>query len=151
MYKMNLKFVNKSNNPDPEYATDGSSGFDLRAFVDGFMTLKPREFKIVPTGLSFDIPENMEIQVRSRSGLAAKNGVCVLNSPGTVDADYSGTIGVILINHSDEPFVIKNGDRIAQAVLTSVFSKNVVELEKIDEITKKTERGSGGYGSTGVN
>jgi dUTP pyrophosphatase len=150
-YKIELKFVNKSNNPDPEYATDGSSGFDLRANLDSPMTIKSEDYAMVPTGLYFDIPENFEIQVRPRSGLAAKNGVTVLNTPGTVDSDYTGEVKVILINHGNQDFVINNGDRIAQAVLSSVTAKNVVSFSKIEEISKNTNRASGGFGSTGKN
>jgi dUTP pyrophosphatase len=150
-YKIELKFVNKSNNPDPEYATEGSSGFDLRANLDSPMTIKSKDYAMVPTGLYFDIPENFEIQVRPRSGLAAKNGVTVLNTPGTVDSDYTGEVKVILINHGNQDFVINNGDRIAQAVLCSVTAKNVVSFSKIEEISKSTNRASGGFGSTGKN
>ena len=108
-------------------------------------------FAIVTTGLYFEIPNGFEIQVRSRSGLAAKNQVCVLNSPGTVDADYTGEVKVILINHGVNEFVINNGDRIAQAILASVSAKNVVKLIRVNNISKYTERGSGGFGSTGIN
>lgn len=149
--KFKFKFKNESNNPDPEYATAGSSGFDLRANLTEPMGLSPRGgFAIVPTGLYFEIPDNFEIQVRSRSGLAAKNQVVVLNSPGTVDADYRGEVKVILINHSDEIFMINHGDRIAQAVIASVIGKNFVKLEKVNNIDENTGRGSGGFGSTGV-
>jgi dUTP pyrophosphatase len=149
--KFKFKFKNESNNPDPEYATSGSSGFDLRANLTEVMTLSPRGgFAIVPTGLYFEIPDNFEIQVRSRSGLAAKNQVAVLNSPGTIDADYRGEIKVILINHGDEGFTINHGDRIAQAVIASVIGKNFVKLEKVNNIDENTGRGSGGFGSTGV-
>ncbi len=151
VHKIKFNFKNESNNPDPEYATDGSSGFDLRANLTEVMTLSPRGgFAIIPTGLYFEIPENFEIQIRSRSGLAAKNQVVVLNSPGTVDADYRGEIKVILINHSDEGFIVNHGDRIAQAVISSVIGKNFVKLNKVDNIDENTERGSGGFGSTGV-
>lgn len=148
-YAPKLKFVNKSTNPDPEYATAGSSGFDLRANLESPMTLPAGNKTIVPTGLFFEIPDNFEIQIRPRSGLAAKNGVTVLNSPGTIDADYRGEIKVILINHGHEPFQINNGDRIAQAVLSSVIGKNFIKLIKIDEISTNTDRGAGGFGSTG--
>lgn len=147
-FKYSVKFVNKSNNPDPEYATSGSSGFDLRASED--VVINPNEFKAISTGLYFDIPENMEIQVRSRSGLAAKNGVCVLNSPGTVDSDYTGEVKVILINHGKESFIIKSGDRIAQGVVANVTAKNLINLISVTEINKETERNSGGFGSTGI-
>jgi dUTP pyrophosphatase len=150
-HKLNFNFKNESNNPDPEYATAGSSGFDLRANLTEVMNLSPRGgFAIIPTGLYFEIPENFEIQVRSRSGLAAKNQVAVLNSPGTVDADYRGEVKVILINHGDEGFTVNHGDRIAQAVIASVIGKNFVRLSKVDNINENTERGSGGFGSTGV-
>ena len=149
-YKINLKFKNESNNPDPEYATDGSSGFDLRANLESPVTVHPHGVKIIPTGLYFEIPENFEIQVRPRSGLAAKNGVTVLNTPGTIDADYRGEIKVILINHSDNAFVINHGDRIAQAVAAAVTAKNFIKLTKVNNINEDTERGSGGFGSTGV-
>lgn len=160
-YKIKVKFVNKSTNQDPEYATSGSSGFDLRAniipvdngrghMVD-FITIKPMKREIIPTGLFFELPENFEIQVRPRSGLAAKNGVTVLNTPGTVDADYRGEIKVILINLGDENFIVNHGDRIAQGVFASVMGKNVIKLNKISELSEETERGSGGFGSTGKN
>ena len=148
--KFKFKFKNESDNPDPEYATAGSSGFDLRANLDSPITVHPHGVRIIPTGLYFEIPENFEIQVRPRSGLAAKNGVTVLNTPGTVDADYRGEIKVILINHSDNAFVVNHGDRIAQAVIASVIGKNFVKLEKVNNIDENTERGSGGFGSTGV-
>lgn len=148
--KIQFKFVNESDNPDPEYATSGSSGFDLRANLDSPVTIKPHSIQIIPTGLYFEIPENFEIQIRPRSGLAAKNGVTVLNTPGTIDADYRGEIKVILINHSEVGFFVNHGDRIAQAVISSVIGKNHVKLNKINEINTNTERGSGGFGSTGV-
>lgn len=151
-FKLNFNFKNESNNPDPEYATSGSSGFDLRANLSKPLTLSPKGgFAIVPTGLYFELPEGFEIQVRSRSGLAAKNQVCVLNSPGTVDADYRGEIKVILINHGLNEFHIEHGDRIAQAVIASVIGKNSVKLTRVSEINENTERGSGGFGSTGKN
>lgn len=150
--KMELKFVNKSNNEDPQYATVGSSGFDLRANLSeegGSVTINAGKRYIVPTGLFFEIPENFEIQVRPRSGLAAKNGVTVLNTPGTIDSDYRGEIKVILINLGDEEFVINHGDRIAQAVFAPVYAKNVLNLKKVNEINTNTERGEGRFGSTG--
>ncbi len=150
-HKIKFNFKNESDNPDPEYATAGSSGFDLRANLTEPMGLSPRGgFAIVPTGLYFEIPDNFEIQVRSRSGLAAKNQVVVLNSPGTVDADYRGEVKVILINHGLDEFVINHGDRIAQAVIASVIGKNFINFTKVDNIDENTERGSGGFGSTGV-
>lgn len=148
--KFIFKFKNESNNPDPEYATNGSSGFDLRANLTEAITIHSGKVAIVPTGLYFEIPENFEIQVRPRSGLAAKNSVTVLNTPGTVDADYRGEVKVILINHGENDFVINNGDRIAQAVISSVIGKNFVKLTRVNNIDENTERGSGGFGSTGV-
>ena len=146
-YSIDLNFANKSENEDPKYATKGSSGFDLRASEN--KTIQPGCYETVSTGLFFEIPENFEIQVRPRSGLAAKNGVTVLNTPGTIDSDYRGEIKVILINHGKEPFVIEPGDRIAQAVI-SPTSTSYIKLNKIDQISDDTERGSGGFGSTGI-
>lgn len=149
--KISLKFKNESTNPDPEYATAGSSGFDLRANLTKDIILPPKGgFTIVPTGLFFEIPDNFEIQIRSRSGLAAKNQVAVLNSPGTIDADYRGEIKVILINHGLSEFEIKHGDRIAQGVLAAVTAKNYINLTKVKNISDNTERGTGGFGSTGI-
>jgi len=149
--KLNINFKNESTNPDPEYATSGSSGFDLRANLTETIKLSPQGgFAIIPTGLYFELPEGFEIQVRSRSGLAAKNQVCVLNSPGTVDADYRGEIKVILINHGLNEFYVENGDRIAQGVIASVIGKNVLTLNTVKEINENTERNSGGFGSTGI-
>ena len=144
--KIKLSFVNKSNNPDPEYATAGSSGFDLRANLKETVKLTPQGgFAIIPTGLFFEIPQNFEIQVRSRSGLAAKNQVAVLNSPGTIDADYRGELKVILINLSNETQTIHDGDRIAQIVFQSVDKVTWQQVEQLDE----TKRGAGGFGHTG--
>ena len=150
-FKLKLGVLNKSTNPDPEYATSGSSGFDLRADLETPMVIEAGKVAIVPTGLFFEIPENFEIQVRPRSGLAAKNGVTVLNTPGTVDADYRGEVKVILINLGGEPFTINHGDRIAQGVLAAVTAKNYVAFVKLSSISENTERGAGGFGSTGRN
>jgi dUTP pyrophosphatase len=114
------------------------------------VTIKAGKRAIIPTGLFFELPNNFEIQVRPRSGLAAKNGVTVLNTPGTVDADYRGEIKIILINLGDEDFVVTHGDRIAQGVLATVTAKNIVKLIKIDEVSTNTERSTGGFGSTGI-
>jgi dUTP pyrophosphatase len=149
-FKFKINFKNESTNPDPEYATAGSSGFDLRANLDSQITIPPHGIKIIPTGLFFELPENFEIQIRPRSSLSAKFGVTVLNSPGTIDSDYRGEIGVILINHNNNEFIINNGDRIAQAVIASVISKNFIKLNKVVEIEINTARGTGGYGSTGI-
>lgn len=151
-YGIKISVANKSNNPDPEYATAGSSGFDFRANLEnGSMVIPVGKRAIVPTGLYFEIPEGLEIQVRPRSGLAAKNGVTVLNTPGTIDADYRGEIKVILINLGDEDFTINHGDRIAQGVIASVISKPYVKWEKVSDVSTDTTRGSGGFGSTGRN
>jgi dUTP pyrophosphatase len=150
-FKLSLSFKNESTNPDPEYATAGSSGFDLRANLETSVTIPAGERVIVPTGLFFEIPDNFEIQVRPRSGLAAKNGVTVLNTPGTVDADYRGELKVILINLGNEDFEIKHGDRIAQGVMAAVTAKNYINLIKVNDISDNTERGTGGFGSTGRN
>lgn len=146
--KFSVNFVNESSNENPEYATLGASGFDLRANEDTI--LKAGEFKGISTGLFFELPVGYEIQVRPRSGLAFKNGVTVLNSPGTVDSDYRGEVKVILINHSKVDFNITKGDRIAQAVIGNVLAKNFINLKRVDSISNDTDRGTGGFGSTGV-
>jgi dUTP pyrophosphatase len=146
-FKMGVDFVNKSDNQDPEYATSGSAGFDLRSNVD--LIINPGDFDKVPTGLFFQLPPNFEMQVRPRSGLAAKHGVTVLNTPGTIDSDYRGEIIVILINHGKEPFKIEKGDRIAQAVVAQTVS-SFIKLNKVSEISDNTDRSSGGFGSTGI-
>lgn len=148
--KININFKNLSNNPNPEYGSEGASGFDIRAYLESSITIQSGDFVTVPTGLYFELPDNFEIQVRPRSGLASKNGVTVLNTPGTVDSDYTGEIKIILINHSKVPFTINNGDRIAQGVLATALTKKIVNLNQIKELTKETQRGSGGFGSTGI-
>lgn len=153
MEEKELKFVNKSPNQDPEYATLGSSGFDIRAWItedNGKTTLKPFERKMIHTGLYFDLPEYTEIQVRSRSGLSIKKGLIVLNTPGTVDQDYTGELCVLVINLSNEDIMIENGDRIAQAVLCPVYNGYLTFLQKESEIVKETERGNGGFGHSGI-
>ena len=144
---MKVKIINKSNNPTPTYETSLSAGMDLRAYVEEPITLSPGERKLIKTGLHIELPEGYEAQVRPRSGLAFKKGITVLNSPGTIDADYRGDIGVILINHSNEEFAVNSGDRIAQLVI-SKFEK--VDWETSDEINS-TSRGDSGFGSTGSN
>ncbi len=139
--------VNKSNNELPKYATIGSSGMDIRANIGEPIILKPFERRLIPTGIYVDLPEGYEIQVRSRSGLAYKQGLFVLNSPGTIDDDYTGEIGVILCNLSGEEQTINPGDRIAQLVLCKLEDK--VEWDEREELRKVTERGAGGYGHTG--
>jgi dUTP pyrophosphatase len=147
--KIQFNFVNKSTNPNPEYATEGSSGFDLRANLLEPITIQSGKFAIIPTGLFFEIPPHFEIQVRPRSGLAAKFGVTVLNTPGTVDSDYRGEVKVILINHGEADFTVNHGDRIAQGVIASVIGKNVISFNQTTEISDDTQRSSGGFGSTG--
>ena len=144
---MKVKIINKSNNPSPTYETSLSAGMDLRAYVEGPIILNPGERKLIKTGLHIELPEGYEAQVRPRSGLAFKKGITVLNSPGTIDADYRGDVGVILINHSNEEFAVNSGDRIAQLVI-SKFEK--VDWETSDEINS-TSRGDSGFGSTGSN
>jgi len=153
MFKFPVKFVNKSNNPDPEYATEGSAGFDFRANLTEPLEIpgvkSGNNIVMVPTGLYFELPPNLELQVRPRSGLAAKHGVTVLNSPGTVDSDYRGEVKVILINHKQETFMINQGDRIAQGVIANVTAKQMVNFIKTDQLSD-TDRGDNGFGSTGV-
>ncbi len=144
-----IKFINKSNNPDPEYSTEGSAGFDFRANINEVVTLGPGEKTMISTGLYFELPTHLELQVRPRSGLAAKHGVTVLNSPGTIDSDYRGEVMIILINHGKEPFIIENGDRIAQGVLSSLVGKTLVNFTKVESLNQ-TNRGDGGFGSTGI-
>lgn len=143
-----LGFKNESNNQDPEYIYEGDSGFDLRANLTESVTLKPLERYMVPTGLSFEIPIGYEIQVRPRSGLAAKQGLSVLNSPGTVDQGYTGEVKVILVNLSNDTVTINHGERIAQAVLCPVITKRTATLKSLTQI-HSTDRGDGGFGSTG--
>ena len=142
---MEIKIVNKSAYPLPEYATALSAGLDLKANITEPVTLNPLERVLVPTGLFIALPEGTEAQVRPRSGLAAKYGITVLNSPGTIDADYRGEIKVILVNLSNEPFVINPGERIAQMVVARSERAQWVEVQELDS----TERGEGGFGSTG--
>lgn len=130
----------------PSYASEEAAGADVRAFIEEEMTLAPGTSALIPTGLRFAIPKGFEIQVRPRSGLALKHGVTVLNSPGTIDADYRGELGIILINHGQAPFVIKPGMRIAQIILSPVVQANFV----IADVLLATTRGSGGFGHTGV-
>jgi len=144
---MKVKIVNKSVHALPEYATAFSAGMDLRANIVEPITLKPLERKLVPTGLFIELPQGCEAQIRPRSGLAIKKGITVLNSPGTVDADYRGEICVILINLSNEDFTIENGERICQMVIAQHAQVEWIEVEELNE----TERGAGGFGHTGKN
>ena len=144
---MIVKVVNKSGNQLPAYETKNSAGMDLRANLpEGAITLKPLQRAMIPTGLFMEIPEGYEGQVRPRSGLSAKSGITVLNTPGTIDADYRGEIKVILINLSDTPFVINHGDRIAQMVFARCEQAQLTETDTISD----TERGAGGFGHSGV-
>jgi dUTP pyrophosphatase len=144
---MEVKIVNRSGNPLPAYGTPHSAGMDLRAYLGEDVVLKPLERKLIPTGLYVEIPVGYEAQIRPRSGLALKKGITVLNTPGTVDADYRGEIGVILVNLSDEEFVVRNGERICQMV---VASHEKVEWKLTQEL-ESTDRGEGGFGHTGKN
>lgn len=143
---MNVQIINKSKHATPNYETAGAAGMDLRANIEEAITLKPLERAIVKTGLFIALPVGFEAQVRPRSGLAAKKGITVLNSPGTVDADYRGEIGVILVNLSNDDFVINDGERIAQLIIAKHERVNWQEVTVLSE----TERGAGGFGSTGV-
>ncbi len=142
---MQVKIVNASSNPLPVYETEASAGMDLRASLSTSMVLKPMQRVLVPTGLFIELPIGYEAQVRPRSGLAIKNGITVLNSPGTIDADYRGEIKVILINLSNDEFIINNGDRIAQMIITSNVQADLVQVNQLSQ----TARGSGGFGHTG--
>lgn len=141
-----IKIVNKGHQPLPAYATPLSAGMDIRANLEQPVTLKPLERKLIPTGLYIALPDGYEAQIRPRSGLALKRGITVLNSPGTIDADYRGEVGVVLINLSQEPFTINDGERIAQMVIARYEQAVFAEVEVLNE----TERGTGGYGHTGV-
>ena len=141
-----VKVINKGKQPLPKYATPQSAGMDLRANTEEAFTLQPLERRLVPTGLFIALPEGYEAQVRPRSGLALKHGLTVLNTPGTIDADYRGEIGVVLVNLSNEPFTVEPGERIAQMVIAKHEQADFVLVEELDE----TERGAGGYGHTGT-
>lgn len=141
-----IKVVNRGHQQLPVYATPQSAGMDLRANIDAPITLHPMERRLIPTGFHIALPEGYEAQVRPRSGLALKHGLTVLNSPGTIDADYRGEVGVLLINLSQEDFVINDGERIAQMVIARHEQADFVIVEELDQ----TERGEGGYGHTGV-
>lgn len=142
---MNVKVINKSHHPLPEYATFSAAGMDLRAFIDSPIELQPLERKLIPTGLFIELPIGFEAQIRPRSGLAFKYGITVLNSPGTIDADYRGEVKVLLVNISNEKFVINDGERIAQMVIAK---HEQVNWQLTDELTE-SERSAGGFGSTG--
>lgn len=141
-----IKVVNTGHQPLPAYATPQSAGLDLRANIEAPITLQPLERRLVPTGLHIALPDGYEAQVRPRSGLALKHGITVLNTPGTIDADYRGEIMVLLVNFSNEDFVVKDGERIAQMIIAQYAKAAFESVEVLDE----TERGEGGYGHTGV-
>jgi dUTP pyrophosphatase len=142
---MRIRIVNTSHHPLPAYETTASAGMDLRAFLSGDIMMKPLERAIVPTGLFIELPVGYEAQVRPRSGLAIKKGITVLNTPGTVDADYRGEIKVILVNLSNEDFIVRDGDRIAQMIISAHEQAEWIQVEELEE----TGRGAGGFGSTG--
>ena len=141
-----IRVVNKGRQPLPAYATKQSAGLDLRADIDEDVILQPLQRQLIPTGLHIALPEGYEAQVRLRSGLALKHGVTVLNTPGTIDADYRGEIGVVLVNLSQDPFTVHPGERVAQLVVARYEQADLVSVDVLDE----TERGEGGYGHTGV-
>jgi len=143
---MKIRIINKSPHSLPKYETENSAGMDIKAFIKNSITLNPLERTIVTTGLYLSLPKGYEAQVRPRSGLAIKKGITVLNSPGTIDSDYRGEIGVILINLSTEVFTIKNGDRVAQLIVAKHTSVAWEEAEQLED----SSRGSGGFGSTGI-
>lgn len=143
---MKIKVVNRSKHPLPHYETALSAGMDLRANLDAPIELKPLQRKLIPTGMFIELPEGFEAQIRPRSGLAFKQGITVLNSPGTIDADYRGEIGVLLVNLSDQPFTVNDGERVAQMVVT----KHERVLWEPTEMLGETIRGEGGFGHTGV-
>ena len=147
-FDLMVKILIKKTNKEvitPKYKTDGSSGVDLSAFLEKKVVIKPNSSELIPTGLQVAIPEELEIQIRPRSGLAAKESIGVLNSPGTIDSDYRGELKIILFNHGNKDFVINNGDRIAQMVLVPILK---MEFEEVDNLPE-TIRGQGGFGSTG--
>ena len=143
---MKIEVVNQGHQPLPTYATEQSAGMDLRANLSEPVVLRPMERRLIPTGLHIALPEGYEAQVRPRSGLALKRGITVLNAPGTIDADYRGEVGVVLINLGQEDFTVNDGERIAQMVISSYEKADFIEVASLDE----TERGEGGYGHTGV-
>lgn len=144
---MKIKVINKSNNPLPKYESSQAAGLDIRADIDHPIIIPPMKRCLIPTNLYTSIPIGYEVQIRPRSGLALKKGITVLNTPGTIDADYRGNWGVILMNLGDEDFIVNPGDRIAQAILNKVEQIEWEEVESLDE----TERGQGGFNSTGIN
>lgn len=147
MQLLNVKIINKSNNPMPTYQTSGSAGMDLYASLTESIVIEPLQRKLIPTGIYLEIPENYEAQIRPRSGLAFKHGITVLNTPGTIDSDYRGEIKVLLVNLSNETFEVNNGERIAQMIFAQVQQATLITTDELSE----TIRGEGGYGHTGKN
>lgn len=147
MERIKVKIINDSSNPLPAYETPSSAGMDVRARLDSPVTLQPLQRALIPTGLRIQLPQGYECQVRPRSGLALKHGISLVNTPGTIDADYRGEIGIIVINLSDQPYTIIDGERIAQLVIKEYVHVTWEQVDRIDE----TERGEGGFGHTGVN
>jgi dUTP pyrophosphatase len=149
--RLKVKIINNSNNPDPGYQKEGDSGFDFMANLpeDAVIIIEPLKRALIPTGLQFQIPIGFELQVRPRSGLALKNGITVLNTPGTVDSGYRGEVKVILFNTGEESFTIKNGDRIAQGVISPVQTRKTTKFLRVNALDN-SDRGAGGFGSTGV-
>jgi len=143
---MQVRIINRSKHPLPEYATEWSAGMDLKANIDNPIVLKPLQRALVKTGLFIELPQGTEAQIRPRSGLAFKNGISIVNAPGTIDADYRGEIGVLLVNLSDQDFVVNDGERIAQMVVARHETVNWLAVEQLDE----SQRGAGGFGHTGV-
>ena len=146
MQNLSIQIVNKSNNPLPKYQTGQSAGLDLHAWLDEPVELKPGERTMIKTGLYLSLPAGYEAQIRPRRGLAFKQGITVINSPGTIDADYRGEIGIVLINHGQDSFTIQSGDRIAQMIIAKHEQALWNEVDSLDE----TARGTGGYGSSGI-
>lgn len=149
MERISVKFKRLREDEDlhlPTYESEGSSGMDIRAFIKEPVILKPGEIRLIPTGLAVSVPVGYEAQIRPRSGLAFRHGIGLVNSPGTIDSDYRGEIGIILINWGSEPFMIRRGDRVAQLVISKVFRADTLEVDELD----KTSRGNGGFGHTGI-
>lgn len=146
MNKININCVANKNAVIPEYKTPYAAGADLSALLENSVTINPGKFAVIPTGLFFEIPEGYEIQIRPRSGLAAKNGITVLNTPGTIDSDYRGELKIVLINLGEKDFIINNGDRIAQMIIAPVIQSKFTIVENLSQ----TERGTDGFGSTGI-
>lgn len=145
--KIRVKRLNGVRNTDlPRYESEGSSGMDIRASVEEEVVLNPGEIKLIPTGLAVSIPSGYEAQIRPRSGLALKHGIGMVNSPGTIDSDYRGEIGIIIINWGQEPFTIRKGDRVAQMVITKIYQAEMIDVEDLDQ----THRGEGGFGHSGL-